>query len=325
MLPFVRLAIALWIFLPATATTARGAEVPPSWAFPMKPAEFRAEPDDGALRRVPGSAAAFTLTQLRDLFLAPDWHPDAHPPLPEVVALGRKPEVYACGFCHRAEGSGGPENARLAGLPAAYIVQQMADFKSGARRTSVPDRLPTTAMIAVAKAVTDAEVAAAAAYFAALPPRRSIRVVETATVPKTYVAGWFLAAAEGGEREAIGERILEVPEDLEQFESRDSRARFLAYVPVGSLKRGRALVSTGAAGGELRTAPCGPCHGPDLRGLGVVPGIAGRSPSYLVRQLWDFQHGARAGAGSAPMRPTVERLTLEEMIALAAYLASLPS
>ncbi len=46
--------------------------------------------------------------------------------MPEVVARGREPEVFACGFCHRADGPGGPENANIAGLPAACIVQQMA-------------------------------------------------------------------------------------------------------------------------------------------------------------------------------------------------------
>ena len=75
--------------------------------------------------------------------------------LPEVVASGRKPDVFACGFCHRADGPGGPENANLAGLPAAYIVQQMADYKSGARKTSVPKR-NVDLMIALSEAATDA-------------------------------------------------------------------------------------------------------------------------------------------------------------------------
>jgi cytochrome c553 len=322
---FVRCALALWTFLPAPASPVWGDEGPPSWAYPEKPPDFLPTPDDGSLRRVPGSAASFTLTQLRDLFRAPDWHPADHAPMPDVVAYGRRPEVYACGFCHRAEGTGGPENARLAGLPAAYIVQQMADFKSGARGTSVPNRLPTSAMIAVARAATDTEVAAAAAYFSALAPRRSIRVVETAAVPKTYVAGWFLAAAPAGAREPIGARILEVPEDLERFESRDSRAGFLAYVPIGSIRQGQVLAEHGGvSAGDQQTVPCATCHGPGLRGLGPVPGIAGRSPSYVVRQLWDFRHGARAGPSSVLMRPVVEKLTLDEMIALAAYLASLP-
>ena len=248
--------LAAGVALAGVAPAACCAEEPPAWAYPMKPPGLQPAPDDGTLRRVPGSSAVFTLTQLRNLFLAPDWHPDDHAPMPDVVARGRAPEVYACGFCHRAEGPGGPENSRLAGLPAAYIVQQMADFQSGARGTSVPNRLPTMAMIAVAKAVNPAEVAAAAAYFSAIPPRRLIRVIETATVPRTSVAGWILAVDKSGEREPIGARIIEVPEDPEQFEHRDSRARFLVYAPIGSVRRGRTLAATG--GPERAASSCGP-------------------------------------------------------------------
>jgi cytochrome c553 len=286
----------------------------------VNPPDFRLTPDDGSLRHVPGSTAAYTLSQLRDRFIGPDWHPGDHAAMPAVVARGRKPDVFACGFCHRADGPGGPENASLAGLPAAYIVQQMADFKSGARKTSMPQRVPTQLMTSLSKAATDVEVEAAAAYFSALKPESLIKAVETDTVPKTYVAGWFLAAVKTGDREAIGQRIIEVPEDLEQFEHRDARARFIAYVPTGSIAKGEVLVKSGGAG---KTIQCGTCHGPDLKGLGPIPGIAGLSPSYVVRQLYDFKHGARAGIGSALMKPVVEKLVLEDMVSLAAYIASL--
>jgi len=212
-----------------------GAEEPPAWAYPVNPPDFKPAVDDGSLRHVPGSTQAYTLSQLRDFFLAPDWHPDDHPVMPEVVARGRRPDVFACGFCHRADGPGGPENASIAGVPATYIVQQMADFRSGARTTSVPSRLPPQAMISVAMAASAAEIEAAAAYFSALQPRANISVVETALVPKPYVTGWHMAATPGVEREPIGQRIIEVPENLERFVSRDSRALFIAYVPLGSV------------------------------------------------------------------------------------------
>jgi cytochrome c553 len=303
----------------AAGTLAQSEERPPTWAYPVNPPDLKVPPDDGTPRRVPGSSAAFTLTQLRDRFFAPVWHPSDHPPLPEVVARGRKPDVFACGFCHRADGPGGPENANLAGLPAAYIVQQMADYKTGARTTSVPKR-NVDLMISLSKAATDAEMEAAAAYFSALKPKSIIRVIESDTVPKTYVISWHLAAAKTGETEPIGQRIIEVPEDLEQFASRDARSRFIAYVPVGSIQKGQALA---AGGGGGKTIQCGICHGPDLKGLGPIPGIAGRSPSYIVRQLYDFKYGARAGIGSALMKPTVVNLTVEDMVSLAAYAASL--
>jgi cytochrome c553 len=40
--------------------------------------------------------------------------------------------------------------------------------------------------------------------------------------------------------------------------------------------------------------------------------------------LHDFKSGARAGSGSELMKPVVEKMTLDDMIALAAYAASLP-
>src|SRR5947208_1572744 len=150
--------------------------------------------------------------------------------------------------------------------------------------------------------------------------RAIISVVETDSAPKTYVTGWHLAAMKTGEKEPIGQRIIEIPEDLEQFVSRDARSRFIAYVPPGSIQKGQALVASGGGG---KTVQCGICHGPDLKGLGPIPGIAGRSPSYIVRQLYDFKHGVRAGISSALMKPTVEKLTIEDMVSLAAYAASL--
>jgi cytochrome c553 len=303
-----------------TGGLAQAQDVPPVWAFVVAPPDFKPPPDDGKLRQVPDSTASYSVPQTRDRFFAPDWHPDDHPKMPEIVTFGRKPDVFACGFCHRADGPGGPENASLAGLPAAYIVQQMVDFKTGARKTTVPQRGPGQLMISLAKGATDEEIKIAAAYFAAAKPRATIMVVETNMVPKTYVAGVFFADMKTGEKEPIGERIIEVPQDVEQFENRDARSRFIAYVPSGSVKKGEALAAGEDAG---KTLACRTCHGPDLRGVDAVPGIAGRSPSYIVRQLYDFKQGARAGSTGAPMKPVVEKLTVGDMTMLAAYLASL--
>jgi cytochrome c553 len=291
----------------------------PAWAYPWAP-DFKVPADDGVPRHVPDSAAAFTITQERDLFFAPDWHPDDHPPMPDIVAHGRVPDVRACGSCHRTEGTGGPENASLAGLPASYIVQQMADYKSGARKFSGPQRSPVLLMTAIAKAASDAEVQAAAAYFSSLKPKPNIRVVETDTVPATQIARVFYMIAKDGDAEPIGERITEVPVDVAQFEHRDSRSQFVAYVPKGSIAKGEALAKSGGSG---TTIPCATCHGPDLRGVDAVPGIAGRSPSYLVRQIYDFQQHTRQGSASALMTPVVEKLSHDDMISLAAYVSSL--
>jgi cytochrome c553 len=291
----------------------------PAWAYPWAP-DFKSAPDDGVPRHVPDSTAAFTITQERDLFFAPDWHPDDHPAMPDVVAHGRPPDVRACGSCHRTEGTGGPENASLAGLPAAYIAQQMADYKSGARKFAGPPRSPVLLMMTIAKAASDADIQAAAAYFSSLKPKPVIKVVETDTVPKTQIARVFYALTKDGGTEPIGERIVEIPADMEQFEHRDTRSQFIAYVPKGSIAKGEALAKTGGAG---ITTPCAICHGPDLRGVASIPGIAGRSPSYLVRQIYDLQQHARAGSAGALMAPVVEKLSHDDMISLAAYVSSL--
>jgi cytochrome c553 len=291
----------------------------PAWAYPWAP-DFKAAPDDGIPRHVPDSSAAFTISQERDLFFAPDWHPDDHPAMPDVVAHGRQPEVRACGACHRVEGTGGPENASLAGLPASYITQQMADYKSGARKFAGPQRSPVLLMTAIAKAATEAEAQAAAAYFSSLKPKPNIKVVETDTVPATQIARVFYMLAKDGGSEPIGQRIVEVPVDVAQFEHRDSRSQFIAYVPTGSVAKGEALAKTGGSG---TTTPCATCHGQDLKGANSIPGIAGRSPSYLVRQIYDFQQHSRQGSAAVLMAPVVEKLSHDDMIALAAYVSSL--
>lgn len=291
---------------------------PPAWAYPVNPPNFQRAPDDGAIRRVPDSNAGFTLTQVRDLFAAPDWHPGEHPPMPDIVSKGRKPDVFACGVCHRADGPGGPENASLFGFAADYIIQQTVEFKTGLRTNAVP-RVATDLMIKAARAVTDDELKEAAAYFASIKPRANITVVETDTVPKTQVRDLFLAAIAGGEKEPIGQRIIEIPENVEYFVSRDSHARFIAYVPVGSIRKGQALAASGDP-----AVQCAGCHGDDLRGSAAVPGLAARSPTYMFRQLYDFKSGARKGANSDLMKPVVEKLGIEDMIALVAYTASLP-
>ena len=313
----------LLIFVSATLacmpTAAGAAEDSPAWAYPVNPPDFKPIPDDGSIRRVPDSTLGLTLSQVRDPFFAPDWRPEAHAQMPSVVASGLKPNVFACGFCHRAEGTGGPENASLAGLPVAYIIQQMADYKSGARSTAVASRAPQAFMIKTAKAVSDEDVRAAALYFSGLKPTFNINVVERDFAPKTYVAGWFLAASVPSGQESLGHRIVEVPDDLYRFESRDTRVTFTAYVPPGSLNAGRILVT----GQDSNKAPaCATCHGKDLRGLDAVPSIAGRSPSYIFRQLYEFKIGIRAGSSSGLMKDTVAKLDQGDMIAIAAYLGT---
>jgi cytochrome c553 len=295
---------------------------PPPWAYTVNPppvpgAKPAGRPaDDPAPKQVPGTTVTFTIAQTRDPYNPPDWHPGGHPPMPPSVAHGRPKEMRACGFCHLTNGHGRPENASLAGLPAAYIVQQMADFKNGDRKSAEPRMGPPNAMIQDAKAATDDEIKTAAAYFASLPFKKWIRVVESKDVPRTRIAGSMHVPTDG--TEALGQRIIEMPEDPARTELRDGASGFVAYVPPGSIAKGESLVKTGAG----RTVACGSCHGTDLKGLGPVPPLAGRSPSYTVRSLFDLQQGVRKGPWSALMKAAVEKLTIDDMIAIAAYTSS---
>jgi cytochrome c553 len=304
----------------ASFDSAQDRQAPPPWAFtvnpPPTPGATPAPPDPNP-KQVPGSTVSLTVAQTRDAYNPPDWHPNDHPPLPDAVAHGRPKEMRACGFCHLVNGQGRPENAGLAGLPAAYIVQQMADFKNGDRKSSEPRMGPPNAMIQDAKAARDEEIKAAAAYFSSFPFKKWIRVVESKDVPKARIAGSMHVPMEG--TEALGQRIIELPENLERTELRDSASGFVAYVPVGSIAKGESLVKTGGNG---RTIACGTCHGSDLKGLGPVPPLAGRSPSYTVRQLFDLQQGSRKGTWSPLMKQAVEKLTIDDMIAIAAYTSS---
>jgi len=306
----------------------------PAWAYaipippPTPPAGTPAPTPaaaDPTIRSLPGSDKTFTRAQISDPFGPADWFPNDHPAMPEVVAKGRRPDVRACGLCHMPNGKGRPENASVSGLPVSYFIQQMNDFKNDLRKGSEPRKANTNVMIAIAKAMTEDEIKQSAEYFAQIKwTNRYIRVVEANTVPKTRVQGGVHLKLEGAQAgtEPIGQRIVESPEHDEHFEIlRDPRDGFVAYVPVGSIKRGETLVKTGGNG---KTVACGVCHGADLQGLGPVPAIAGRSPSYIVRQMWDMKEGARKGIWTELMKPVVEKLTNEDLINIAAYTASRP-
>lgn len=293
----------------------------PDWLFPVIPPSPAKVWDTLTPLRVPRSRVAFTESQLRDLFFVPDWSPQSHPRMPTIVSRGRKPAVYACGFCHLPNGLGRPENAMIAGLPARYIIQQIADMKSHRRRSAKTGvYIPNDYMQRVADSATDAEVAIAAAYFAALKPRQRLRVIEASRVPRVTKSTGIYRVAPGQDSVALGERVVEIPADVERHERRDPEAEYVAYVPVGSITRGRALARSPVASGLLA---CTGCHGPELRGAGLIPPLAGRPPAYLVRQLLGFKTGARATAAGAPMRPVATALSLNDMIAVASYAASL--
>ena len=293
--------------------------VAPQWAFPTAAPPHPAPVRDSVVRHhVPGSARTFTMARAANAFDVADWFPDSHAPMPRPVRYGHSPEWRACGFCHLPDGRGRPENATLAGLPADYIRAQVKALANRSRLSANPSS-STNSMHQIAAAAPDSDVAIAARYFSAQTLTRRNRVVETMQVPTTRVEG-ILYALDGEGTEPIAGRLIEVPEDFERHELHDPSVTYVTYVPRGSLARGRRLVTTGPAG---PATACITCHGPQLRGVAMVPPIAGRSPSYLLRQLMNIKAGARHDAGSAPMLPVVEKLSVSDMVALAAYVGSL--
>jgi cytochrome c553 len=307
------------LLLAATATTAQQPEKLPIWAYPGHFSTSAAAAASTQEEHLPGSKASYTRAEIGNIFVVPDWYPDAHPPMPEVVAHGRKPDVFSCGHCHLPNGQGRPENASVAGLPADYIIQQMADFKSGLRKGSDPEMVSVNNMVKLAKSASDEDVKAAAAYFASIPLKPWIRVVEVDQVPKTKPQAGMMVVIDGGGSEPIGDRVIEVSENLEKTELRDPTSGFIAYVPKGTLEKGKLLVTTGDNG---KTMACTMCHGANLKGTGNIPSIAGRSPSQMTRQIIDFQLGSRNGAMAPMMKGVVAKLTIADIVAITGYLAS---
>jgi len=292
---------------------------------PAGGARGQAATPDTTQHRAPGSSLSFTSAQIRDTYGPADWFPNDHPTMPEMVARGsRERQILACSLCHYPNGKGRPENSSVSGLPESYFIQTMLDFKNDARKSADTRKANTNRMIAFAKAMTDDEIKATAVYFSSMKWTPWVRVVETDTVPKTRIAAGLFLPLEGADagREPIGQRIIEVPESVEQSETlRNPRSGFIAYVPPGSIKKGETLAATGAG----KTVQCAVCHGANLEGMGPVPGLAGRSPSYVVRQLHDMQTGVRKGVWSELMKPVVAKLTAEDMLNIAAYTASRPA
>jgi cytochrome c553 len=311
-------------FLPplqAAAADAAVAGAVPAWLFPLNPPSSGETTPGAKIEHLVGSRHAFTYAELNDLFFAPDWHPESHAPMPQIVLHGRQPRTYACGYCHLPTGQGRPENSSLAGLPAAYIVQQVVDMKAATRQSAWHGAsfLPVDLMRDVAASVSDVELAAAGEYFAGLKQQPRVAVLEREQIPRMRVAAWIYAPDPKGGEESLGERLIEAAPDLNRHERRDEQMRYTAYAPPGSVERGREIALHGLPG---VTQPCAGCHGQRLQGTGLMPPLAGRSPTYLLRQLVAFQTKDRAGLMAVPMQSVVAKLPLADLIALAAYAAS---
>jgi cytochrome c553 len=314
--------IKLLLLVPLLAPAA-AAQVPtsvpnglPSWAYNIPDKVQPPSTEVTGPIHLPGSAKEYSAAQVANGSNPSDWFPEEHGPAPRVVKDETGMTKNACGACHLMSGQGHPESADIAGLPAEYIARQMKYFKSGARKDD-------NRMGPIAKDTSDEAVQQAADYFAAIKPIPWVQVIETATPPKTYVSAGArhrLLTPSGG-TEPIGHRIIEIPKDPLRTTNRDPHSPFVAYVPPGSIARGEALVKTGGSG---KTIQCAICHGDQLKGLGEIPRIAGMQPVYIARQLICMQNGSSAGTAVALMKKVVSSLSEDDIIAISAYLGSLP-
>ena len=311
----------LFVAAGALSLLAAGAQAQSlNWAYPVPDPPPQTTADKGP-RHLAGSSKAYTQAQIDDQYNPPDWFPGEHGPLPRVVQSGI--QAQACGSCHLMSGLGHPESASLAGLPVAYMIRQMEDFKDNLRKDPEANANSGRAarMNNIAAGLPEEEMRKAVAWFASLKPAVWYRVVETNSVPKTWVNGGRMRLPlPGGGAEPLGDRIITLPQDPERTELRDPHSGFIAYVPPGSIKKGEELVTKGGGG---KTIVCETCHGEGLKGLGDVPGIAGVHPIYVVRQLHNIQVGANSSSAAAQMKKVVEKLSTDDMIAIAAYTASL--
>ena len=309
-----------WLLLPALLSViAIAAEPPqqdsadhPAWAFPAPDANPPAGAEASGPVKVPGSAKSYTQKEIDDLANPPDWFPDEHGTVPQIVRSGASDKGFACGSCHLFAGYGHPESANLAGLSADYLLQQMADFKSG-------DRIDPARMNTIAQAMSDEDAKQAADYFSSLKPTVWVKVMEADMVPKTWVnQARMRLPLPGGAMEPIGNRIIEVPQDPARATARDPKSGFIAYVPPGSIAKGEMLASTGGG----KTISCTVCHGDGLKGFGNIPQLAGQHPIYIARQLLGFKAGTSKSAAAQQMQNVASNLTLDDIIALSAYAAA---
>ena len=317
---FLSLSIPAFTLLTALVWAQQPAGKPLSWAYPV-PDPNPAAKADNAPKTLSGSTKTYTQAEIDDAFKPPDWFPGEHSPLPRLVESGV--QAQACGSCHLMSGLGHPESANLVGLSVPYMLRQMEDFKKGLRKDAEAYAQSARAgrMNIIAAGVPDEEMRRAVEWFSALQPAVWYKVMEVSTVPKTWVNGGRMRLPlPGGGTEPLGDRIVTLPQDPARVELRDPHSGFIAYVPQGSIAKGKELVTTGGAG---KTIPCDTCHGEGLKGLGDVPRLAGVHPIYVVRQLYNIQVGANKSSAAAQMKRVVEKLSEDDMISIAAYTASL--
>ncbi len=120
------------------------------------------------------------------------------------VAAGRiRSESERCQECHGADGNGNGEDgkfARLAGQYPAYIVKQLQDFRSGARKHDY--------MMVMARSLEEADIVDIAAYYGSLPTMRGESVPADEVVARRLFAA--CAACHGATGKGNGDAAFPV-------------------------------------------------------------------------------------------------------------------
>jgi len=103
---------------------------------------------------------------------------------------------------------------------------------------------------------------------------------------------------------------------------RDLNPKPLGDAPRGLVAAGKKLYEEGVPGADI--PPCSSCHGPEARGIGAAPRLAGQLSEYTSKTLmnWSKERGRDPTKPdtSAIMKPIARGLTGSQIAAVAAYL-----
>ena len=107
-------------------------------------------------------------------------------------------------------------------------------------------------------------------------------------------------------------------------------AHFTRLNPIPFGRTDRKLVATGKAIYEEgvpgdNVPACSACHGPEAKGSGPIPRLAGQLYPYTTKELanWSRERGQNPTATAAVMQPIAHSLSRSQIEAVAAYLSDL--
>lgn len=104
----------------------------------------------------------------------------------------------------------------------------------------------------------------------------------------------------------------------EQFKALNPKP--LGGAPENLVAAGKAIFENGVPGANV--PPCASCHGPEAKGAGQFPRLAGQLNDYITNKLENWSK-ERATETAAIMAPVAHALTKPQIAAVAAYLSTL--